>query len=435
MCSERRSETDDWQWLDDPLATVEELERRFAAREADVQAFVPEPGRFERLYRQASELRERFSQEPRPPLYGVPVGIKDVFHVEGLPTHAGSRLPADELEGPQSPAVTDLIAAGALIVGKAACTEFAYFAPGPTHNPLRLGYTPGGSSSGSAAAVAAGLCPLTLGTQTIGSIVRPASYCGVVGFKPTYERISREGVIPLSESLDHIGFFTPELAGAELVAGLLCESWRGSPTPSRTVLGIPEGAYLDRADAEARRHFAIQCDHLRDAGWTLQTVDALQDIDAIENRHRRIVAADAARHHQQWYERHAELYRPKTVELIELGQTIDDTELERLRESRVDLYRELTALMDTHGIDAWLTPGAPGTAPEGLESTGDPILNLPWSHTGMPSLALPAGRHENGLPLGLQLVSRQRTDEELFAWGTQLSKDLFAEMPSPEVKS
>ena len=428
MCSERRSETDDWQWLDDPLATVEELERRFAAREADVQAFVPEPGRFERLYRQASELRERFSQEPRPPLYGVPVGIKDVFHVEGLPTHAGSRLPADELEGPQSPAVTDLIAAGALIVGKAACTEFAYFAPGPTHNPLRLGYTPGGSSSGSAAAVAAGLCPLTLGTQTIGSISRPAVFCGVAGYKPTYDRISRQGLLPLAPSFDHVGPLAPDVGWLRRAAMVLCQEWQEpEESPPLPVLAIPEGPYLEHASAAAREALENAAEKLRAAGLRVERVALLEDFEEIRARHQRWVAFEARAAHERWLPRHAELYHPETLELLRRGEAVSAERHAADARQREAWQVELAAVMDERGIDLWLSPATPGEAPEGLASTGDPVMNLPWSQSGLPTVAFPTTSGPGGLPLGIQLAARRGADEELLLWAEALEEILTAE--------
>ena len=187
---------------------LDELAEVFDRREPEVHAFLPEPGRFGRLRRQAKELEDRFPEpEERPPLFGLPVAVKDIFHADGFPTRAGSRVPPDLLAGPEAVAVTRLKEAGALILGKAVTTEFAYFGPGPTRNPHDPECTPGGSSSGSAAAVAAEMSPLALGTQTIGSISRPASYCGVVGFKPSYDRVSRAGVVPLSPALDHVGFF------------------------------------------------------------------------------------------------------------------------------------------------------------------------------------------------------------------------------------
>ena len=177
-----------------PLADyLTEIEARVAAREPAVLALMAEPARWERLRAAAAELQARYPDPARrPPLYGVLVGVKDIFHVAGLPTTGGSRLPPQVLAGPEAESVARLTAAGALILGKTVSTEFAYFGPGPTRNPRSPAgtpHTPGGSSSGSAAAVAAGLVPLALGTQTIGSIVRPASFCGVVGFKPTYERV------------------------------------------------------------------------------------------------------------------------------------------------------------------------------------------------------------------------------------------------------
>ncbi|MBI4771596.1 MAG: amidase, partial [Chloroflexi bacterium] len=211
-----------------PLTTyLAALEAHFSAREPAVLAFLPEPDRFDRLRREAAALLERYPDpDARPPLFGAPVGVKDIFHVAGFPTRAGSRLPPEALAGPEADSVRALKAAGALILGKTVSTEFAYFGPGPTRNPHAPDHTPGGSSSGSAAAVAAGLCPLALGTQTIGSIIRPAAFCGVVGFKPGYERVSRAGVIPLSPSLDHVGVFAAEVAGVALAARVLVGDWR-----------------------------------------------------------------------------------------------------------------------------------------------------------------------------------------------------------------
>jgi len=210
------------------------LALRFTEHESEIHAFLAEDGRLERLLYRSTTLAERYPDvEARPPLFGIPIGVKDIFRVEGFDTHAGSRLPADELSGSQSAAVTTLEAAGALVLGKTVTTEFAYFSPGATRNPHDPARTPGGSSSGSAAAVAAGLCPCALGTQTIGSIGRPASYCGIVGFKPSYGRIPAEGIIPLAPSLDHVGFFTRDVAGARLVASQLCDGWTIQGSRSR----------------------------------------------------------------------------------------------------------------------------------------------------------------------------------------------------------
>src|SRR3990172_144057 len=255
-----------------PIADyISQIEAYFETREASVLAFVPEENRFARLHNEAEALVSRFPDpEKRPPLFGLLVGVKDNFHVEGLVTQAGCRLPLADLQGDEAESVTRLKTAGALIMGKTVTTEFAYFSPGPTRNPYNPAHTPGGSSSGSAAAVGAGLCPLSLGTQTIGSIIRPAAYCGTVAFKPTYDRISRIGVIPLSPSLDHVGFFTQDISTAKRVASSLYKDWDESVSLSRKpILGIPEGPYLESASDFALARFGAICDSLADVGYEL----------------------------------------------------------------------------------------------------------------------------------------------------------------------
>lgn len=401
------------------------LEAEFAARESSVLAFVPEENRFERLRHEANELVSRYPiPEARPPLFGVPVGVKDIFQVAGFTTRAGSQLPPDVLQGPQAECVTTLKKAGALMLGKTATTEFAYFGPGPTRNPHNLEYTPGGSSSGSAAAVAAGLAPLALGTQTIGSVVRPASFCGVVGFKPTYERISRAGVIPLSPSFDHIGIFATDIAGAAAAARVLCQDWQLGYVLNKPVLAIPEGPYLERATQEGLQHFRATCLRLREAGYLIRPVNAMPDFSAIRERQYVITAADAYRVHVQagWFPRFRDLYHPKTLELLERGQTISEDQLAHALAGRQQLKEALNDLMDEYQIDLWISPAAPGPAPKGLESTGDPVMNLPWTQVGFPALNLPSGRNMDGLPLGLQLTGRWHQDEVLLEWALEIEK-------------
>ncbi len=399
------------------------LESRFAERESEVLAFVPEEGRFERLRQEAEALAARAPRpEVRPPLWGIPVGVKDIFHAAGFVTRAGSRLPPEALQGQEAESVVTLKNAGALIMGKTVSTEFAYFGPGPTRNPHNPEHTPGGSSSGSAAAVAAGLCPLALGTQTIGSIIRPASFCGVVGYKPSYDRISRAGVIPLSPSLDHVGVFTTDVAGAALAASVLCRDWNSERLQRKPVFGIPEGPYLERASEEGLTHFRALCRRLREAEYLIKPVNAMPDFSAIRERHLLITAAEAARVHADWFPRFHELYHPKTAELIRHGQSIADEQLHEALKGREALRTELTRLMDDYGIDLWISPAAPGSAPKGLESTGDPVMNLPWTHAGLPALNLPAGRNADGLPLGLQLAAHWYADEILLAWAVEIER-------------
>jgi len=410
------------------LSYLDALLARIAERDPALQALLPEEDRAGRLRREAAALLDRWPHpEGRPPLFGVPVGIKDIFRVDGFPTGAGSRLPTAEFAGRQAEAVTILQAAGALILGKTVSTEFAYFAPGPTRNPHDPERTPGGSSSGSAAAVAAGLCPLALGTQTIGSTLRPAAYCGVVGFKPTFGRISVAGAVPLAPSLDHVGLFTSDVAGAACVAAVLCSEWRPEATRGsgkRPRLGIPEGPYLEQASAEGLAGFRAACDRLAAAGFEVKPVPAMPDfadaagiagIEGIANRHRRIVAAEAARVHAGWYGRFGVLYSPQMRDLIERGRTVSDEDLDRALAGRAALRRELADLLDHHELDFWISPPAQGPAPRGLGNTGDPVMSIPWTHAGLPALSLPAGRSAEGLPLGLQIAGRWQEDEALLA--------------------
>jgi Asp-tRNA(Asn)/Glu-tRNA(Gln) amidotransferase A subunit family amidase len=398
------------------------LEYRFADIEPAIHAFMPEPARFARLRAEAEALEEKWpAPADRPPLFGVAVGVKDIMRVDGMPTTAGSQLPLEEFEGPESACVSTLREAGALILGKTVSTEFAYFGPGPTRNPRNIDHTPGGSSSGSAAAVAAGLSPLTLGTQTIGSLIRPAAFCGVVAFKPSYDRISKQDVIPLSPSLDHVGLFTSDVAGAALAASLLCSNWRPVERPGSFAIGLPTGPYLDSASEEGRRHFDSVVEALRTAGYELKSVPAFADYTAIQERHNLIMAAEAAHVHAQWFAKHGQLYHPKTKWLVEQGQATSGEMLARALLGREALRAELTALMDSAGIDAWLAPSAPGAAPRGLDSTGDPVMNLPWTHSGLPVVGMPAGRNEAGLPLGVQLIGRWMADENVLAWAEGLS--------------
>ncbi|HEY4591677.1 MAG TPA: amidase, partial [Thermoanaerobaculia bacterium] len=314
--------------MSDLLEALEAAEARFAEREPEVRAFLPEEGRFDRLRREARWLFEHWPDpEKRPPLFGMLVGVKDIIHVHGFETRAGSRLPPKVLRGPEASCVAALKKAGALILGKTVTTEFAYFAPGPTRNPWNPEHTPGGSSSGSAAAVAAGLCPVALGTQTIGSIVRPAAFCGVVGFKASRTQIPTDGIIPLSPTLDQPGLFARDAATARRVASLLCDRWRPYPPERKPRMGVAVGPYLQRVSKEGMIHFRGVCDRLADAGYEILPVPAMEDFEEVVARHYRVVAAEAARVHHRWFTRFEDRYAPRTAELIRKGQEITDDEL------------------------------------------------------------------------------------------------------------
>lgn len=409
----------------DPVAYVDELCDRAEAIDGAILSLLPEAGRRERLRAEAAALRTRWPDPAsRPPLYGVPVGVKDIFRVDGFPTRCGSALPPELFAGPEAASVAILRAAGALVFGKTVTTEFAAFEPGATANPRNLGHTPGGSSSGSAAAVAAGLCPIALGSQTVGSVIRPAAFCGVVGYKPSYGRIPIGGVIPYSPSVDHVGFFVQDVAGARLAASVLCDDWRTDATQvgdRKPVLALPDGPYVPQATEDGLAALERQIAVLEGAGYVVKRVPAFADIDAITERHRRLAVAEMAIVHRDWFAGHGSLYRPRTVGNIRDGQTVGAEELNAALAGRLALRAELAALLRDAGADLWIAPPARGVAPEGLGATGDPIVNSPWTHAGVPALTVPAGHNAQGLPFGMQLIAPHGGDEQLLTWAESIA--------------
>ncbi len=406
----------------DLLAYIHEQCNRIDAEDFRLHALLPEKDRRARLLAEATALQERFPDTAtRPPLYGVLVGVKDTFRVDGFPTQAGSQLPPELFAGPEASCVTMLKNAGVLILGKTVTTEFAYFEPGPTRNPNNLDYSPGGSSSGSVAAIAAGFCPLAVGTQVIGSTIRPAAYCGILGFKPTYGRVPTSGLIKCADSVEHIGYFTQDVAGIKLASSVLCSNWQSVKSNALPVLGVPDGPYLSQAPEEARRVFEEQLSTLQKAGYSVRRVPAFDDIEEVNRRHTRMVFAEMAQVHRSWFRQYESLYRPRTAVALREGQEVGAEELEEARQGRLVLRHELEERMTQAGIDIWVSPATTGPAPEGLDSTGSPIMNLPWTYVGMPAITLPVGHAANGLPLGLQCVSRMMTDEYLLEWVTPIT--------------
>ncbi len=393
---------------------ITQIQKRFELVEPHIKAFLDEPLRFERLQREAEQLETRINkQDELPLLFGIPVGIKDLFQVEGFETKAGSKLPADVFKAPEGQAVKSLKSAGALVLGKTVTTEFAYFAPGPTRNPHNLNHTPGGSSSGSAAAVASGLTPLALGTQTIGSVIRPAAFCGVVGFKPSQNRIVTDGIVPFSPTIDQIGFFTSDVESAEIAASVLCEKWNAVQGTNKIRLSVPEGAYLQKAQPETLTHFWKVIKRLEDAGLEIVRMEMIKNIEEIVHNHNTLIAAELAIVHRYWFDKYSHLYNPKTVELILKGRSIKENELEDCKNNCARFRSELIGIMDDNKITAFITPSTVGYAPYGLDSTGDPIMNLPWTFAGLPAISLPIGKFANRLPFGLQVVGNYWKDEDL----------------------
>ncbi len=351
----------------------------------------------------------------RGPLHGIPVGIKDIFHVAGMKTTAGARAFAHETPAEDSAAVLRLRAAGAVIVGKTATTEFAYMDPADTRNPWNPAHTPGGSSSGSAAAVAARMVPFALGTQTVGSVLRPAAYCGIVGIKPTHGQIPTTGVIPLAWSLDHVGCFARSVGDAAIGLGVLMgRSLAVSPSPPS--IGLP-GAWVDQATPEVAGHVRLVTDRLVKAGARAEEVALPPGMERLAEAGRNVLRVEAAAYHTDRFGSDLSCHRKGIAELIGSGLAVSGVEYVRANRARLGFRAVMAPLFERYQV--LLTPVAPAPAPAGLVSTGDPLFCAPWSFIGVPSISLPSGISASGLPLGIQLVAGPDREDDLLgaaAW-------------------
>ena len=339
---------------------------------------------------------------PRGALHGVPVGIKDIFDVAGMPTTGGARPWAHRRATEDATAVARLRAAGAVIVGKTATTEFAYRDPAPTRNPWNLGHTPGGSSAGSGAAVAARMIPLANGSQTVGSVLRPAAYNGVVGLKPTHGLIPVDGVIPLAWSLDHVGVLARSVDDAALALGVLAggEYDAAAGRPPRIAVA-PE--LIARAEPEVAGHLRAVADAFRAAGATLVEVTLPPSFGALHAAGLTVLEAEAAAYHQEEFRKHAAEFGKEMRAGVEAGLAATAVGYINANRARLRFRADVTPILAAH--DALLSPTAPTPAPAGLGSTGDGSLCAPWSYTGMPSISLPSGLAASGLPFAVQLTT------------------------------
>ena len=365
------------------------------------------------------------------PLHGVPVALKDIFDAAGLRTRAGAAAFYDRMAEADATSVARLRAAGAVIMGKVVTTTFALMDPGPTRNPWNPEHTPGGSSSGSAAAVGARMAPLALGTQTVGSVLRPAAYCGVVGFKATHGRIPTTGVVPLAWSLDHVGIFSRAVEDAALALGLMAGHDAADPLSStRPVDDYAVGLaapvvprigvlrpLLERAAPDHAAHVEATARALQRAGATLVDVEMPASFAGLHDAGQVVVRVEAATFHHDLFARHASQYPPGIKEAIELGHKIGAVEFLRAQAHRRRFRQEMTPLAAR--VDALLSPTAPSSAPAGIGATGDPWFCAPWSFAGMPSISLPSGLDGQGLPLAIQLTGAPWSEPRLLgaaAW-------------------
>lgn len=380
----------------------------------------------EHALRQARELdAQRRQGGPTGPLHGVPVAVKDIIDTGDMPTEDGTVLHAGRTPSRDAAVVAALRAAGAVVFGKTVTTELATYAPGKTRNPHNPQHTPGGSSSGSAAAVAAGMVPLALGSQTNGSVIRPASFCGVYGFKPTHGLIPRTGVLKLSRTLDHVGAFARSVEDVALLAEQLVGYDVGDPDtrvrarpplvdtagtepPLLPQLAFIKGPVWGRATEETRDAFAELVAALGERVFEIDLGDSAQR--ALED-HRTIMEAEMAANLDLEWERGRDRISASLRSQLERGRQATALDYQRacariprLNDGFDDIFERCEAIV---------TPAAAGTAPQGLDSTGDPAFCTLWTLCGMPALSLPLMRGANGLPLGVQLVGPRGGDARL----------------------
>ncbi|MBA3477628.1 MAG: amidase [Lautropia sp.] len=394
------------------------------ARDADVLAWQA----LDREYalEQALECDEiRQSGAMVGPLHGVPVALKDNIDTADLPTEDGTVLHAGRRPAEDATLVARLRSAGAVILGKTVTTEFAYFTAGKTRNPHNPAHTPGGSSSGSAAAVGAGMVPLAVGTQTNGSVIRPASFCGVFGFKPSFGAISRHGVLRTSRSLDQVGVFTRSVADAALIARSLAGhdlqdpdtrrlSWQQLPAvaaaapPLDPVFGLLRSPLWEGAAADTEAGFKELSEEL---GQRCLQLDLGETALAINRTQQTIMRAEMAFSLGGEYRRGRQSMSARLIDLIESGMQVSAVDYQQAVALAAQLHDEVDALF--HSCDALMLPAAPGTAPAGLESTGDPVFCSMASLFGMPAISLPLMVGNDGLPMGVQLVGRRLDDGRL----------------------
>jgi aspartyl-tRNA(Asn)/glutamyl-tRNA(Gln) amidotransferase subunit A len=365
--------------------------------------------------RQADMLdAELAADQHRGPLHGIPVGIKDIIDVAGLPTACGSVRWKGREAREDAPLVARLRKAGAIIVGKTVTTPYAWIDPPPTRNPWKLDRTPGGSSSGSAAALACGMVLGALGSQTGGSITRPASFCGVCGLKPTHGRLPVRGILPFATSLDHPGPMARTINDLSILwqalAGPDPRDRRPLAPDAPIRLGRLRGFFDERAEPSMREALEGATDAIRSVGLTVVERDLPAPFESIHAEHRLIMAAEAAGVHEDWLREHPDDYPPRIRELIEEGLGIPAARYARARGRQQALIDSIGGLFE--GIDALVTPAAIGPAP-GPDTTGDPMMNSPWSYTGLPTVNFPIGLSPDGLPLGIQLVGDHFAEAQL----------------------
>lgn len=373
--------------------------------------------------------REIASEGPRGALHGVPVGIKDIYFTRGVLTTSGSTIYAEFVPDYDATTVALLKQAGAIIMGKTVTTEFACGDPSPTVSPWNAAHTPGGSSSGSAVGAAVGMFPAALGSQTGGSIVRPSSYNGIVGLKPTFGRVSRYGVYPVSESLDTMGPMVRSVADAALMLDALAGHDINDPDSSERPttdylqasqahikpprIGLVRQFFMEQCDDETRANTESAVEKLRDAGAMVEEVSLPVDFDEVLLGQRTLMSVEGAQVHEANFAVRADDFSSNVHGLIEQGLTTPALTYLKAKHLQREFGRSVQSAIQ--GYDALIMPTTPAPAPPSRETTGDPKFQSPWTFGGFPEITLPSGLSESGMPLGVQLVSGRFDEARLLA--------------------
>jgi Asp-tRNA(Asn)/Glu-tRNA(Gln) amidotransferase A subunit family amidase len=431
------------QRMRDGLLTSEELVgaclERVRALEPKVQAWTFLDEEHARQQARAADERRR-SGEPVGSLNGIPVGLKDIIDTADMPTENGTALHKGRSPRRDATVVRMLRAAGAVMLGKTVTTECAYFSPGKTRNPHDLERTPGGSSSGSAAAVAAAMVPLALGSQTNGSTIRPAAFCGVYGFKPTHGLVPRGGILQLSRTLDHVGLFARSIEDIAMLAEELAGYDELDPDtrprarqpfrelaleqpPIEPTLAFIKTPHWERMDAEAKEAIGELVAALGDR---VEEVDLFPSAAQAWEWHQTIMDAEMAANLEREWSKGRDKLSPQLRALIERGRKVSAIDYQRAMRGIAPVAASLEELF-TERYDAILTPASLGVAPKGLSATGDPALCTLWTLLGMPALSLPLMQGAGGLPLGVQLVGRRNFDARLLRSARWLAGRLEAQ--------
>ena len=424
--------------------SVVELVQALLARIADLdhlQAWVHVDS--EAVTAQARQKQAELEAGSVAPLIGVPTGVKDIFYTAGVPTTACSKVYADFVPEYDATTVANLRGAGGIMLGKTATTEFAYRDPSPTRNPWNTDHTPGGSSSGSAAAVAAMMCPIAFGSQTRGSVLRPASYNGIVGLKPTFGRVSRFGVVPLSWSFDHVGWMARSVEDVALMLQVMAGPDKNDPTslyddvphysvgirnPDPPHIGVLQDYFFQNADDDVCTHTQEIVERLSLEGARVEYIELPESFESAMADQFTILSVEAANFHEPLLKEKADLYGPNIRELVETGLGIDAVTDSRALESRLQFIADAEGL--SKKVQVLLTPSTPTPAPGDLSVTGSAMFQGPWTSTGLPTVTVPSGLSQFDLPLGIQLIAA-RLEEPRLLNAASWCEQVLGKMPPP----